>query len=198
MWAWSCSFTKHELHLRVTAKCCKSFFLALKTRFTPLQSFSCACKLYLRLQSYVHFHKSYHTHANLLGVKLPSYNPFRKERRDRSEVMLIRPQQAHESSTNASSACWKPRHWRQRSCPSSTNRKRPQPEGHGRNGILKKTRSSMICSFRIFSLSWSAQGNRQWEGLRWSHRYAIQEQNKDERLCGDQHSSHPLGSEAKV
>ncbi len=73
MSAWSCSFTKHELHLRVTAKCCKSFFLALKTRFTPLQSFSCACKFYLRLQSYVHFHKSYHTHANLLGVKLPSY-----------------------------------------------------------------------------------------------------------------------------
>ncbi len=27
-------------------------------------------------------------------------NPFRKERRDRSDVMLIRPQQAHESSTN--------------------------------------------------------------------------------------------------
>ncbi len=37
-------------------------------------------------------------------------NPLRKERRDRSEVMLIRPQQAHESSTNASSACWRPRH----------------------------------------------------------------------------------------
>ncbi len=37
-------------------------------------------------------------------------NPFIKERRDRSEIMLIRPQQAHESSTNASSACWKPRH----------------------------------------------------------------------------------------
>ncbi len=73
MSAWSCSFTKHELHLRVTAKCCKSFFLALKTRFTPLQSFSCACKFYLRLQSYVHFHKSYHTHANLYDVKLPSY-----------------------------------------------------------------------------------------------------------------------------
>ncbi len=73
MSAWSCSFTIHELHLRVTAKCCKFFFLALKTRFTPLQSFSCACKFYLRLQSYVHFHKSYHTHANLLGVKLPSY-----------------------------------------------------------------------------------------------------------------------------
>ncbi len=80
MWAWSCSFTKHELHLRVTAKCCKSFFLALKTRFTPLQSFSCACKLYLRLQSYVHFHKSYHTHANLLGVKLPSYTSFLTDR----------------------------------------------------------------------------------------------------------------------
>ncbi len=38
-----------------------------------MQSFSCACKLYLRLQSYVHFHKSYHTHANLLGVKIPPY-----------------------------------------------------------------------------------------------------------------------------
>ncbi len=36
-------------------------------------------------------------------------NPFIKERRDRNEIMLIRPQQAHESSTNASSACWKPR-----------------------------------------------------------------------------------------
>ncbi len=125
-------------------------------------------------------------------------NPFRKERRDRSEVMLIRPQQTHESSTNAASACRRPRHWRQRSCPSSADRKRPQPEGHGRNSILKKTRSSVICSFRICSLSWSAQGNRWWEGLRWSHRYANREQNKDERLCGDQHSSHPLGSEAKI
>ncbi len=37
-------------------------------------------------------------------------NPFIKERRDRSEIMLIRPQQTHESSTNTSSACWKPRH----------------------------------------------------------------------------------------
>ncbi len=32
-------------------------------------------------------------------------NPFRKERRDRSDVMFIRPQQAHESSTNAASVC---------------------------------------------------------------------------------------------
>ncbi len=32
-------------------------------------------------------------------------NPFIKERRDRNEIMLIRPQQAHESSTNVSSAC---------------------------------------------------------------------------------------------
>ncbi len=71
-------------------------------------------------------------------------------------------------------------------------------EWHGRNGILKKTRSSVICSFRICSLSWSAQGNRWWEGLCWSHRYANREQNKDERICGDQHSSHPLGSEAKI
>ncbi len=37
-------------------------------------------------------------------------NPFRKERRDRSEIMLIRPQQTHESSTNAASACRRPRH----------------------------------------------------------------------------------------
>ncbi len=102
------------------------------------------------------------------------------------------------SYAHTSSVCWKPRHWRQRSCPSSADRKRPQPEGHGRNGILKKTRSSVICSFRICSLSWSAQGNRWWEGLRWSHRYTNQEQNKDEWLCGDQHSSHPLGSEAKI
>ncbi len=87
-------------------------------------------------------------------------NPFIKERRDRSEIMLIRPQQTHESSTNAASACWGPRYWRQRSCPSSADRKRPQPEGHGRNGILKKTRLSVICSFRICSLGWSAQGNR--------------------------------------
>ncbi len=113
-------------------------------------------------------------------------NPFIKERRDRSEIMLIRPQQTHESSTNAASACRRPRHWRQRSCPSSADRKRPQPEGHWRNGILKKTRSSVICSFRICSLSWSAQGNRWWKGLRWSHRYTNREQNKDERLCGDQ------------
>ncbi len=31
-------------------------------------------------------------------------NPFIKERRDRNEIMLIRPQQAHDSSTNAFSA----------------------------------------------------------------------------------------------
>ncbi len=107
-------------------------------------------------------------------------NPLRKERQDRSEVMLICPQQARESSTNASSACW--RHWRQRSCPSSVDRKRPQPEGHRRNGILKKTQPSVICSFRICSFSWSAQGNRCWEGLRWLHRDTNQEQIKDERL----------------
>ncbi len=43
----------------------------------------------------------------------------------------------------------------------------------------KKTRSSVICSFRICSLSWSAQGKRWWEGLHLSHRYANQEQNKN-------------------
>ncbi len=111
-------------------------------------------------------------------------NPFIKERWDRNEIMLIRPQLAHESSKNASSACWKPRHWRQRSCPSSADRKQPQPEGHRRNGILKKRRSSVICSFRICSLSWSAQGNRWWEGLRWSHRYANQEKKQRWKALG--------------
>ncbi len=47
---------------------------------------------------------------NRARVAAEGANPFRKERRDRNEVMLICPQQAHESSTNASSACWKPRH----------------------------------------------------------------------------------------
>ncbi len=80
-------------------------------------------------------------------------------------------------------------------CPDTEdNRKRLQPRGHGRNSILKKTRSSVICSFRICSFSWSAQGNRWWKGLRWLHRDANQEQIKDERLCGDQRTSHPLGS----
>ncbi len=40
----------------------------------------------------------------------------------------------------------------------------------------------MICSFKISSFSWSAQGNRCWEGLRWLHRDANQEQVRDERL----------------
>ncbi len=46
----------------------------------------------------------------LAWVAADGDNPLRKERRDHSEVMLIRPQQVHESSMNASSACWKPRH----------------------------------------------------------------------------------------
>ncbi len=104
-------------------------------------------------------------------------NPFRKEKRNHSKFMLICPQQAHESSMNASSACWRPRHWRERSCPSSADRKWPQPRGHRWNGILKKMRPSVICSF-----SWSAQGNRCWEGLHWLHRDANQEQIKDKRL----------------
>ncbi len=50
----------------------------------------------------------------------------------------------------------------------------------------------MICSIRIFSFSWSAQGNRCWEGLRWLHRDANQARD------ANQHTSHPLGSEAKI
>ncbi len=64
------------------------------------------------------------------------------------------------------------------------------------NGILKKTWPSVICSFRICSLSLNAQANRYWERLRWLHCDANQEQNKDEWLWGDHHTSHPLGSEA--
>ncbi len=41
---------------------------------------------------------------NRARVVAEGANPFRKERRDRSEVILIRPQQAHESSTNAPSS----------------------------------------------------------------------------------------------
>ncbi len=57
---------------------------------------------------------------------------------------------------------------------------------------------SQICSFRICSFSWSAQWNRCCEGHRWLHRNANQKQIKDERLSRDQHSSHPLCSEAKI
>ncbi len=47
---------------------------------------------------------------------------FTKERQDRNEAMLIHPQQARESSTNAASACWMPRHCRQQSCASLEDR----------------------------------------------------------------------------
>ncbi len=46
--AWNSSFTIQILHLRITVKCCKCFFLALEMRFTPLQSLFCACKFNLR------------------------------------------------------------------------------------------------------------------------------------------------------
>ena len=59
--------------LMKTVKCCKYFFLTLERQFTPLQNLSCACKFNLRLQSYVHFHKSYPTLAILYGINLPSY-----------------------------------------------------------------------------------------------------------------------------
>ncbi len=38
----------------------------------------------------------------------------------------------------------------------------------------------------------SRGGGGRYPGTRLTHRYANREQNKDERLCGDQHSSHPL------
>ncbi len=109
-------------------------------------------------------------------------NLFRKEGRDRSDIMLICPQPADESYTNVSSACWMPRHWRQRSCSSSADKKTLQPRGHGQNGTLKRCEPSVICSFRICSFSWSAQGNRWREGLHWLHRDANQEQIKYKRV----------------
>ncbi len=46
-----------------------------------------------------------------------------------------------------------PRHWRQRSWLSTEDRKRPQPRGHGRNGVFKKTRTDRdFCSFRKSAL----------------------------------------------
>ncbi len=51
----------------------KVSFRQQERSFTTLQRFSCACKLNLCLQSYVHFHKSYHTHANLYDVKIHTH-----------------------------------------------------------------------------------------------------------------------------
>ncbi len=109
-------------------------------------------------------------HSSLLVTEGVPLIPMRRERRDRSAVMVTRSKRTHEPSTNAASACWMPRHWRQRSWLSTEDRKRPQPGGHGRNGVFKK-----------------------------SHRDANQNsfQTDDEWLCGDQHV-HPLGSKAKI
>ncbi len=60
-------------YMNYTYKKLQIFFLTLETRFTLLQIFSYACKFNLRLLSYVHFHKSYPAHANLLGIILSSY-----------------------------------------------------------------------------------------------------------------------------
>ncbi len=54
---------------------------------------------------------------------------------------------AHESSSNTSSACWRPRHWRQRSSPSSTERKQPRPRGHGRKGSKNLMSGCTCCPF---------------------------------------------------
>ncbi len=65
--------------------------------------------------------------------------PERRERCDRSAAMVTRSERTHKPSTNAASARWMPRHWRQRSWLSTEDRKRPQPRGHGRNSVFKKT-----------------------------------------------------------
>ncbi len=79
--------------------------------------------------------------------------PERRERRDRSAAMVTRSERTHKPSTNAASARWMPRHWRQRSWLSTEDRKRPQPRGHGRNSVFKKTWIGRdICSFRKSAL----------------------------------------------
>ncbi len=49
----------------------------------------------------------------------------------RNSEMVMSPQEEHEPSTKASSACWTPRHVRQWSWPSWGARDRPHPETHG-------------------------------------------------------------------
>ncbi len=49
----------------------------------------------------------------------------------RNSEMVMSPQEEHEPSTKASSACWMPRHVRQWSWPSWGARDRPHPETHG-------------------------------------------------------------------
>ncbi len=50
-------------------------------------------------------------------------------------------QWTHKPSTNAASASWMTRHWRQWSWLSTEDKKWPQQRGHGRNGIFKRTRA---------------------------------------------------------
>ncbi len=82
-------------------KCCKSFFLALESRFAPLQIVSCACKFNLRLQSYVHLHNSYPSHANLLANNLPSYHSHRVFCVLRFVISNVDARQAHTLHTSA-------------------------------------------------------------------------------------------------
>ncbi len=53
----------------------------------------------------------------------------------------------------------------------------------------KRCDRPVICSFRLCSFSWSAQGNRCWEGLRWLHREANQEQIEIKGLWRSAHFS---------
>lgn len=56
-WIFWVSFTLIRF-LQKDSKMLQIFFLTLERWFTPLQSFSCACKFNLSLQFYVHFHNS--------------------------------------------------------------------------------------------------------------------------------------------
>ncbi len=59
-------------------------------------------------------------------------------------------------------------------------------------------RQSVICSFRICSFSWSAQGKSLMRGTPLIAPLRQPGTNKKWKACGDQHTSHPLGSEAKI
>ncbi len=122
---------------------------------------------------------------------------FIKERRDRSEIMLIRPQQTHEVIHERSFSVSAAQTLKTTIVPSSADRKRPQPEGHDETASWKRRVVRDLLHIENCSLSWSAQGNRWW-GTPWSH--PLRPTGTKQRwtgLCGDQHSSHPLGSEAK-
>ncbi len=63
------------------------------------------------------------------------------EKRDCRAAMVLCLRWMYRLSTNAASACWMPRHGRQRSWLSMEDRKCPQPRGHRLNGVFNNTQA---------------------------------------------------------